>query len=156
MQILIRKATTNDVDQIRFLFRETVTFINSADYKPEEIRVWADCYKNVGSWVNKIADQHFLIATVDNSVVGFSSIADNGYLDFMYVHKDFQRNGIAKKLLIEIEKYADSLPIKTIFSHVSKTARQFFETNRFIKSGEQINKVSNIEFVNSVMVKIIK
>lgn len=156
MQVTIRQATPNDVDQIRFLFRETVTFVNSVDYTPEEISAWANCYKNVDSWVKNISEQYFLVATVDSSVVGFSSIVDNGYLDFMYVHKDFQRNGIAKKLLTEIEKYADTLPIKTIFAHVSKTARPFFETNRFIKTGEKINKVNNIEYANSVMVKVIK
>ena len=155
MEINIRQASKKDVDEIRFLFRDTVTFINSADYKQDEISVWADSYKNVESLTKKILNQYFLVATMSDKIVGFSSLTDNGYLDFMYVHKDFQRQGIAKRLLVEIEMQAEKLLLKKIFSHVSKTARPFFEKNGYIKTGDQINKVQNIEFVNSVMIKTI-
>jgi len=154
MQIMIRQATTNDVDQICLLFRDTVTFINSADYTQDQIKVWANCYKNADSWIKNISEQYFLVATADGSIAGFSSITDSGYLDFMYVHKDFQRQGIARKLLTEIEKRADKLLLKKIFSHVSRTAQAFFEKHGYIKTGEQINRVNGIEFVNFVMEKI--
>ena len=43
------------------------------------------------------------IAEIENELTGFSSIEKNGYLDYMYVHKDHQGKGIAKNLLEEIE-----------------------------------------------------
>ena len=153
MKIKIRQANIKDLDQIRFLFRDTVTFINSADYSQQEIEVWADCYKNTVSWTKNILNQYFLVATINDTIVGFSSLADNGYLDFMYIHKDFQRRGVAKRLLTEIEKHADKLSLNRIFSHVSKTAQSFFEKFGYTKTGEQINKVNGVEFVNSIMEK---
>lgn len=153
MEINIRQADIKDLDQIRFLFRDTVKFVNSKDYTQQEIKVWEECYKNTDIWTKNILNQHFLVATINNTIVGFSSITDSGYLDFMYVHKDFQRRGVARKLLTEIEKRADKLLVKRIFSHVSKTAHSFFEKHCYTKAGEQVNRVNGIEFVNSIMEK---
>ncbi|MBS1518343.1 MAG: GNAT family N-acetyltransferase [Bacteroidetes bacterium] len=155
MQIIIRQAGTGDADQIRFLFRDTVAYINSADYNQDEINVWSEGYKNTEGWKRKIKEQYFIVAESKDMIVGFSSIAGDGYLDFMYVHKDFQRNGIAKCLLAEIESHAKSSGMKLIFSNVSRTAEKFFGKNGFVKTGENINVVKGIKFVNSVMSKII-
>lgn len=45
----------------------------------------------------------------------------------MFVHKDFQGEGIATMLLNEIEQYAITNGIIRITSEVSLTARPFFE-----------------------------
>lgn len=153
MQVTVRRATIEDLDQIRFLFRDTIIFVNAADYQPEEITVWSDCYQNTNSWMQNILSQYFLVAIINNKVLGFSSIDDAGYLDFMYIHRDFQRQGIANLLLTEIEQYATQLGLKEIFSHVSKTAQPFFLKSGYLKTGVQINRLKEIEFVNAVMTK---
>ncbi|MBL8006875.1 MAG: GNAT family N-acetyltransferase [Ignavibacteria bacterium] len=153
VNIEIRRAELKDTDQIRFLFRDTVVSINSADYKEEEIKVWSEFHKNKEGWERVITEQYFLVAVKNGLISGFSSITEKGYLDFMYVHKDYQRLGIAEKLLNETEVYARKLYLNKIYSYVSKTAVPFFEKKGFIKTGEVINKVKNIEFINSVMTK---
>lgn len=149
----IRKAKHKDINEIRFLFRDTVIYINSADYNEEEIKVWSEFYKNRNRWKSLIDEQYFLVSELCGKITGFSSITGNGYLDFMYVHKDYQGQGIAGKLLIETEKYAENLHLNKIFCHASKTAVPFFEKNGFIKTGEVINRVKNVEFINAVMTK---
>lgn len=155
IKINIRRAVEKDIDEIRILYRDTVIYINSADYTPEEIKAWSDTFKNTTGLKRKISEQYFIVAEVDKIITGFSSLANDGYLDFMYVHKDHQRKGVAITLLTEIETYANRSDIKKIYSHVSKTARPFFEKYGYVKRGENINKVNNIEFVNSVMVKVL-
>lgn len=154
IKINIRRAEEKDIDELRYLYRDTVIYINSADYTPEEIEVWSDTFKYTAGLKRKISEQYFIVAEVDKIITGFSSIANDGYLDFMYVHKDYQRKGVAITLLTEIESHATRSGIKKIYSHVSKTARPFFEKYGYIKKGDNINKVNNIEFVNSVMVKV--
>lgn len=153
MELIIRRAKSSDNEPIRNLFRDTVLSINSKDYNREEIEVWADHSKNIESWLKKINEQYFIVADLNNIIVGFSSITDKGYLDFMYVHADYQRQGIAQKLLTEIERRADQLFLKEIYSHVSTTAQGFFERNGYTITGTHINKVGEIKFVNAVMVK---
>src|SRR5436190_12844390 len=136
MKISIRQANSYDVNQICLLFRDIVTYINSKDYNPEEINVWADSYKNIDGWKKNISEQYFLVATANDQILGFASITDSGCLDYLYIHKDFQRKGIAKKLLAEIERHAEKLSLKEISAHVSKTAKPFFEANGFVKKGD--------------------
>ena len=153
MNVEIRRAKKTDADNVRYLFRDTVLAINSKEYSKAEIDAWMDHYKNTQSWVYKIEDQHFYVAVADKNVVGFASITNAGYLDFLYIHKDFQRAGIARKLLQEIEKTAAGLKLTSITVHSSKTAKAFFENRGFVKTGEHTNKVQDISFINLVMVK---
>lgn len=150
---LVRRAAPEDADQVRFLFRDTVRFINSKDYSSEQVMAWSDFYKDAALWRRKISNQHFFVACFEEKIVGFSSIENNGYLDFFYVHKDFQSKGIATKLLEEIEDRARKLNLVEIYSHVSITAKPFFLRKSFRQEGEQVNKVCEVIFVNSIMKK---
>ncbi len=49
-------------------------------------------------------NQFFIIAILDKKIVEFSSLDEDGYLDFMFVLKDFQGQGIADKLLAKLKK----------------------------------------------------
>ena len=149
----IREAKQEDLDQIMKLYHETVIEINSKDYDEEQIRVWSDVSDGNHNFPRKITEQNFYVAEFENKITGFGSVTDDGYLDYMYVHKDFQRKGVAKKILFEIEKKANELNIAKITSHVSITARGFFEKHGYEKESDHIDKHKGVEFINFVMVK---
>ncbi|MDQ3020633.1 MAG: GNAT family N-acetyltransferase [Bacteroidota bacterium] len=149
----IREAEEKDIEGIIELYRETVRAVNAKDYNEEQIEIWSAGAENYDNWKKPISEQYFLVAVIDDIIVGLSSITPVGYLDFMYVHKDFQRRGIAKKLLIEIERKAAEQMNDEIFSHVSKTAKGFFEKYGYVYSGDDINKFKGVEFMNSIMKK---
>lgn len=150
---IIRVATQEDLEQIRQLYHDTVVAINSKDYNEEQIRVWSDVSGGSHFFSKKILEQNFYVAEFKSKIIGFGSVTDEGYLDYMYVHKDFQRKGVAKKLLQEIEKTADELKVEKIYSHVSITARGFFEKHGYIKESDRTENYKGTEFTNSVMVK---
>jgi len=153
MQITIRLANKNDVDAIRFLYRDTIIAVNSKDYSEAQIKIWSGTFVNVDSLLKKISDQYFLVAEANGQIIGFSSLQHDGLLYFMYVHKDFQGIGVAGKLLEGIIEKAKKIKLKEIVSHVSITAKPFFEKKGFEKDGEIINKIHEVEFVNSIMIK---
>ena len=95
----IRRAELKDTDQISQLFYDTVTNINIKDYDTAQISVWASGYNDIKKWPSKIQEQNFFVAEQDNKITGFGSITSEGYLDYMYVHKDHQGKGIASELL---------------------------------------------------------
>ena len=152
--ILIRRAGENDLRAITELFRDTIQFINSKDYTPEQVEVWSAGANNTGRWSQSIENQYFIVAELNGVLAGFGSITREGYLDFMYVHKDYQRMGIASSLLTEIESKAAKQKNSEIYSDVSKTAKGFFE-----KMGYHCRKVvkdkavNGVIFENNVMVK---
>ena len=71
----------------------------------------------------------------------------------MFVHKDFQGEGIATILLNEIEQYAITNGIIRITSEVSLTARPFFEKKCYIVEEEQKRKANQLSLTNFWMAK---
>lgn len=152
-QISIRLAECGDIHDITRLYSETVRNVNSKDYSPEEIKVWAEGAENTERWQKAIAEQYFILAYIENNLAGFGSIADDGYLDFLYVSKDHQRMAVAKALLFEIERKAREQKNNRIYSHVSKTARGFFEKHGYICEREIEDPYKGVVFINALMVK---
>ncbi|MDZ4711055.1 MAG: GNAT family N-acetyltransferase [bacterium] len=153
-EIRIREAKVDDVEDITQLYYGTVTNVNAKDYSPKEIEVWSGtAHNNNDRWERSVNEQYFLIAEIDKEMVGFSSIAPNGYLDFMYVHKDHQRKGIALMLLNEIESKAIEQKNKEIFAYVLITARPFFEKYGYEHVGYKIITVKGVDFKDNLMIK---
>lgn len=151
--IIIRRAGIGDAESIAQLFGNTINYVNSKDYSKREIEVWSSFAKDIDQWRSTIQEQHFLVAEINNTIVGFSSITVNGYLDLMYTHYAFQRKGIASLLLKEIETTARSLEVEEIDVLVSKTAVPFF-TSKGYMSIEKISKtIDGVEFINDKMIK---
>lgn len=159
-EIKIRRAVPEDLAEIRQLYIDTVTNVNSKDYDENQIRAWIKPWfepdtttRDGRTFADKIVEQYFIVAVINNIIAGFASLEDNGYLDFMYVHKDFQRHGVAKKLLNELESYAREKNIKEVNAIVSKTALGFFEKHGWIKIREDVVEVRGATFVDNIMIK---
>ncbi len=154
--LIIRQATESDSAEIGQLYYDTVRTINAKDYSDKEIEIWSELGKKHEVWKRKISEQYFLVAVTDNKIVGIASIEENGYLDFMYVHKDYQRMGIAARLLEGIEKKAAEQNNEEIWAYVSITANPFFENNGYVYTGEKIITVQGVDFVDRIMKKKLK
>ena len=74
-----------------------------------------------------------------------------GYLDRLYVHKDFQRKGIATAICRELEKSVDS---EKIITHASITAKPFFLNRGYKVIREQQVERGGILLTNYVMEKV--
>lgn len=150
---LLRKATLNDLSEIQQLFVETIQAVCSKDYSEKQIEVWTSSVKNLERWQNMIQNQYFLVAIEKNKIVGFGSLENENYVDVLYVHKDFQRQGIAHVLLEALEKEAFSKGSIRLSSDVSITAKPFFEAKGFrvIEKQEVIRQ--NTILINFKMLK---
>ena len=143
------------MDAIRPLFQETIENINKKDYNPAQIQVWAAAAQRIANWQKKVQEQYFIIAEQDDIIVGFASIETNGYIDFMYIHKDYQNQGIATSLLKDLESKAISIALAKVWANVSITARPFFKKRGFQITNISVKVIDNIEFENAVMEKSI-
>lgn len=153
MLITIRQATQGDLDAIIQLFRQTIEVVNAKDYSDEQIAVWKSGAAKKEKWLEKISEQYFLLAEIDNMLAGFGSITDEGYLDFMYVSKDHQRKGIASGIFNSLQKFAIDSGIDKIVSDVSITAKSFFERKGFELIQEQQVEIDGIKLKNYKMQK---
>jgi len=154
--ITLRPATDADLNEMRELYRGTITTVCANDYDEVQRAVWASTADNAERWANLIKEQHVLLAISDGKIAGFSSLRDGDYLDFMYVHKDCQRMGVAETLLKAIEQKALEMGCTVITSDVSKTARPFFERKGYTVLAEQVNQRQGVELINYKMKKDLK
>ena len=150
----IRPLTEQDIPEMRALFRATVLAINSKDYTQEEVEDWASCGDRAEHW-KKLLSKHNYIAALDGKgdIIGFSSMNTDGYLHSMFVHKDWQRKGVASLLLSEVEKMACKYKAHQISVEASITARPFFEKHGYSVVKQQKAKANRLYLTNYVMEK---
>ena len=72
-----------------------------------------------------------------------------GYLDRLYVHKDYQRQGIATALCDRLEQSVSG----DIVTHASITSKPFFERRGYEMIKEQQVERNGVLLKNYVMIK---
>lgn len=151
--IKVYRATKQDIGEITQLFRDAIQNVNSKDYPADEIEDWSSWWTDHGKWQERIEEQYFIKAMIEGKIVGFSSLATDGYLDLMFTHKDYQRHGIAGNLIRKIERKAKEQGNDLIYSDVSITAKGFFEKHGYVVEKQQFKKSKNKELINFRMTK---
>ncbi|WP_242841328.1 GNAT family N-acetyltransferase [Lachnoclostridium phytofermentans] len=137
--IQLRPYQPVDCKEISELFYQTVHHINVKDYSLEQRMVWANGKVNLKEWNDSFLNHYTLVATDGSSILGFSDIDATGYLDRLYIHKDYQGLGIATRLCDALEAQAFTNGSKEITTHASITAKPFF-----LKRGYQVVKEQQV------------
>jgi putative acetyltransferase len=149
--LLIRRATSADLPEIRELFRETVRNVNSRDYDARQIEAWSGRADDEALWKQRLNSQHMIVCWSGAAIAGFASITADGYLDCLFVHYGFQSMGVAGALFQEMKKFAENDGCIEITADVSITARPFFERMGFDLFREQQVAIGNTVFTNFKM-----
>ena len=122
--MILRPYRSEDCPALARLFYDTVHTVNARDYTPEQLDAWADGNVDLAAWDASFLSHHSLVAEENGKVLGFADMDGAGYLDRLYVHKDYQGQGVATALCDALEA---ACPAKTFTTHASLTARPFFE-----------------------------
>ena len=93
------------------------------------------------------------MAELDGVIVGFADMDERGYLDRLFVHRDYQRRGIAAALLGELERRAQAAGLSRFETHASVTARPFFERQGYRVEAENTVVRNGVTLVNYLMSK---
>ena len=136
--------------EIAELFFNTVHSVNAADYTQEQLDAWTGRGPDLEKWNASFLEHYSLLAFEGNVLTGFGDITENGYLDRLYVHKDYQRKGVGTLLCDSLEK---EFPVERIETHASITALPFFEHRGYRVLRKQTVIRSGTELVNFVMIK---
>lgn len=132
------------------LFYETVHTVNAADYSREQLDAWATGEVDLDAWNASFLAHRTLVAEVNGILAGFGDMDEYGYLDRLYVHKDCQRQGIARAICDALEGTSAAQSFTT---HVSITARPFFENRGYTVVKEQQVERRGVRLTNFVMEK---
>lgn len=151
MKHKIRETNLQDLPELTSLFVDTIHGVCHNDYDEKQREVWAATIHKNERWQKAIKEQYFLVAEYDGKIIGFASLANNNYIDFMYVHCDFQGHGIASQLFEELLKEARKRGTKKLTSDVSITARPFFEKKGFKDIKTNSHNINGVTLHNFTM-----
>jgi putative acetyltransferase len=154
--ISIRPFKTSDTPELIKLFRDAVHAINIQHYSPEQIAVWAPEEIDEEKWHKKLSAMITFVAEINGIIVGFADMTHEGYLDHLYIHKDYQGRFIAVHLLRAIEKTARELGLSKITTHCSITVKLPAERMGFKVIKEQTVERKGVKMINYVMEKVLK
>lgn len=146
--MVIRQYKSSDCNTLINLFYNTVHSINSKDYNKEQLNVWAVENVDENEWNLSFLEHYTIVAVKDNIIVGFGDIDKSGYLDRLYVHKDYQNRGIATRICNALENFIEPNKVTT---HASITAKTFFENRGYKVIKEQQVERKSILLTNYVM-----
>lgn len=150
LNMIIRKYEPSDCKALSKLFYDTVHSVAAEDYTEEQLDAWASGNVDLEKWNCSFLEHYTLVAVENEIIVGFGDIDNTGYLDRLYVHKDYQGKGIAKAICDELEQTVQDGKVTT---HASITAKPFFEKRGYRVRKEQQVERQGILLTNYVMEK---
>ncbi|HUA22481.1 MAG TPA: GNAT family N-acetyltransferase [Steroidobacteraceae bacterium] len=152
--IAIRLYVRTDAPALASLIRVSVRQIASRDYTAAQIQAWAPPddidEKRFGE---KRASRPTWVAEVQGRIAGFTDLEPDGHVDMLYVHPDFERRGVARALLKQVEEVARATAVPRLYTEASITARPVFEAMGFRIIGPQKVTVRGVSMTNYRMEK---
>ncbi len=120
VKIEVRVATPDDATVVAELFYHTILNVNVGDYSRNQVEAWAGPAPDTAMWSERIASddstRRMFIAVRDGQVVGFAELEEDGHIDTLYVHHEFQGLGVASRLLDRVEAQAQRLGISRLYT----------------------------------------
>ncbi|MGL4523964.1 MAG: GNAT family N-acetyltransferase [Spirochaetia bacterium] len=152
---VIRSYQDDDFDPLLEMHAETVRAITSREFSPQQLDAWATkTPADITSWRQALSSSYTVVAESQARLVGMANLfIDQGYVDRLYVHKDFQRKGIAHALYMSIEEEAIKSSIPALTVEAAASSRPFFEKMGFTVISEYQKKLKNTSILNYVMTK---
>ncbi len=147
---MIREYRPSDCKHLVELFYQTVHSINAKDYTDEQLNAWATGNVDINEWNQSLSEHFSLVAMKDGIITGFGDIDRTGCLDRLYVHKDYQNQGIATAICDKLEH---AFEVSRITTYASITAKPFFLHRGYHIIREQQVVRSNIPLTNYMMEK---
>ncbi|PYE35150.1 GNAT family acetyltransferase [Idiomarina fontislapidosi] len=154
--IKIRSYKPTDAAALRDIFFCTVRNINIRDYSQAQVEAWAPSDYDSQEWEHKMNKIAPYVAELNDDIAGYADLQQDGLIDHFFCHHKYQGKGLGGALMQHIIVNAQTRGLIKIYSHVSITARPFFERFGFIITTSKHVKVRGEELQNFIMEKPIK
>ena len=149
-KILLRKYRPGDCRELAELFYHTVHTVCARDYTRTQRDAWAPGRIDAAAWNRSFLAHDSIVAVCDGRIAGFGDIdRETGYLDRLYVHADYQGQGVAGAICDRLERAVRG----KIVTHASITARPFFEKRGYMVVEERQVERQGVLLTNFVMEK---
>jgi putative acetyltransferase len=135
----LRPFLAADTPVLAAIFVAAIEELTGEDYSEAQREAWASAADDEERFGKRLAGELTLIATLQNSPVGFASLKGADHIDMLYVHPTAVGQGVASMLCDALEKLAGARGAKSLTVDASDNAQVFFAKRGYV--GKQRNTV---------------
>lgn len=152
--MIIRTFKSLDLEAILQVFYEAVHTTGAKYYDQEQVNTWApEDGLDKDSWLKSLSDNITYVVELDGKIVGFGDMTHTGYIDRLYVLKNYQGQGVALAILKKLEEEAHRLDLKELTTEASIMAMPLAKRQGYEVVAEQRKVYRGKEFINYIMRK---
>lgn len=135
--ITIRNYRQADAPELWQIFYHTIHTINRRDYSEQQVRAWASDEIDPAHWQQRMDSINPYIAEIEQQIVGYTDLQNDGLIDHFFCHHAYQAQGVGRALMQHVFAQAKLRDIHKLHSHVSLTAKPFYQRLGFEQLKQQ-------------------
>ncbi len=151
--MLIKRYIPSMSRDIADLFYGSVHHTGQKHYTKAQLQAWAPSPVDYDFWHHRLAIKCPYVAILNDTIVGFMELDEDGYIDCAYTHKDYQRQGVARSLFHCVEQAARLRSLKQLSVDASLMAQPFFEKQGFKVCDQNLVERAGEHIINIAMIK---
>ena len=128
----LRPYLASDAPMLAQIFVAAIQELTGDDYSEAQQEAWATAAEDEDAFGKKLAGELTLIATMQNSPIGFASLKGPDHIEMLYVHPSVAGQGVGAMLIDALEKLAGARGAKALSVDASDNAIEFFRKQGYV------------------------
>jgi putative acetyltransferase len=149
----LRPFLPADVPVLAAIFVAAIEELTGEDYTEAQQQAWAAAADDEEAFGKRLAGELTLIATLQNSPVGFASLRGKDHIDMLYVHPSAVGHRVASALCEALEKLAGARGAQNLTVDASDNAEGFFAKRGYVAKQRNTVTVNGEWLANTTMQK---
>ncbi len=149
----LRPFLPADTPVLAAIFVAAIEQLTGDDYSEAQQQAWARVADDEEAFGRRLAGELTLVATLQNSPVGFAALKGADHIDMLYVHPGAAGQGVASVLVEALEKLAGARGAKSLNVDASDNAAEFFEKRGYVANQRNTVTVNGEWLANTTMQK---
>jgi putative acetyltransferase len=149
----LRPLLPEDVAVLAAILVAAVEELTGEDYSEAQQQAWAGTADDEEAFGKRLVSQLTLVATLQNSPVGFASLKGADDIDMLYVHPGAAGQGVGSALCDALERLAAGRGAKKLTVEASDNAQAFFASRSYVPMQRNTVTMSGEWLANTTMQK---
>jgi putative acetyltransferase len=149
----LRPFLAEDAPVLAAIFAASVEELTGDDYNEAQQEAWASAADDEEKFGRHLASELTLVATLQNSPVGFAALKGADHIDMLYVHPGAAGQGVGSMLTDALEKLAGGRGAKALTVDASDNAQEFFVRRGYVAKQRNTVTVNGEWLANTTMQK---
>ena len=149
----LRPFLPADTPVLAAIFAASIEQLTGDDYSEAQQEAWASAVEDEERFGKRLASELTLVATLQNSPVGFAALKGADHIDMLYVHPGTVGQGVAAMLCDALEKLAGGRGARKLTVDASDNALEFFVKRGYVAIQRNTVTINGEWLANTTMQK---